>query len=132
MIEPLKEFAHSKLLSAQRLKRFVLGDDFERAVDNASESELKDIRSLIDKMDLAPLQRLVKRLNMHDLESLSYRDLRQVAKNYHIRGWHWLPKESLIFEIEQARQRNNEANANNEHVRATGSNENPSNSIGDS
>ena len=83
-------------------------------------------------MDLAPLQRLVKRLTMHDLESLSYRDLRQVGKNYHIKGWHWLPKESLIFEIEQARQRNNEANSNNEHGRDIGSNENPSGSVRDS
>ena len=114
MIEQLKEFAHSKLLIAQRLNRVVSSDDFARAVELADCEQRTRLRSLIDRMDLDPLKNLIRELLMNDLESLSYRALRELGKRYHVRYWHTLPKESLIWEIENARTKSDSANVNSD------------------
>jgi DNA integrity scanning protein DisA with diadenylate cyclase activity len=130
VIEQLKDFAHSKLLTAQRLQRFVSSPDFERAVDKATHEQKLRIRELIDRMDVKPLQRLVKELTLDDLESLSYRDLREVAKRHHVKYWHRLPKESLIDEIERVREKKNETDSANEHPGNVESDENADSTVG--
>lgn len=119
----LKEFAHMKLLIAQRLDRFVSSKSFEKAFERANQNQKERMRDLIDKLDLKPLQRLVKELNIDDLESLSFRELRELGKRRHVRYWHILPKESLIFEIEK---RQDETNTNSKHKGDSGSNEDTS------
>ena len=128
----LREFAHTKLLIAQRLNRFVSSSDFDRAFAKADRTQRKRMQELIDKLDLKPLQDLVKRLTNDDLESLSFRDLRELAKQWHVRYWHQLPKDSLIYEIEAAMRKKNETDNSDEHRGDVRGDEDPGNEIGDS
>lgn len=128
-LETITEFAHSKLTASQRLYRYVSGDEFQRAYIRANANQRKKFKELVDVMDLTVIQRIAKRLVEDDLESLSFYELRELAKNYHVRFWHKLPKASLIFEIE-ARKKNVQ-HASQQYARNAGSDENPDSSLGD-
>jgi len=96
---------------AQRLKRYVNGEEFERGCELATEHQLEKIREYVDNLDLAPLKKFIKKIrrDADEIEVLPYKELREVARDLNIRYWHELPMESLILEIQNARDASNNA-----------------------
>jgi hypothetical protein len=103
VIDELRNFAHSKFLLAQRVKRYVSGPEFERAYQFAKDEDRKKFKGWIETLDLTPLRRRVQELLMEDLDSLSYKNLRELGKRHHIKHWHLLDKETLLWEVRNAR-----------------------------
>jgi hypothetical protein len=96
MKEVLIELSHSKFLAAQRLHRFVLSDNFGRAIEEATPDQIKELREYIEDGNLDRLRALTRVIIRNDLSAKSMTELRLLGRMYRIKDYTNLTKASLL------------------------------------
>lgn len=94
--EALIELSHSRLLNAQRLHRYIISPQCQKAIDLATDEQIK---TMCECNDIVRLRKLTRDILTNEIEAKNITELRRLGSAYRIKGYCHMTKASLLSEI---------------------------------
>lgn len=91
-----------KILNLRAFSRYASTDEFEEVFFSVKADIRNQVDAIFDSADLDKLRAWVKANRKQSLETLSYRELRERAKNQNIFFWSRLSKDELVEALRAA------------------------------
>lgn len=87
---------HRQILDLRAFERILLTNEFESAYISASTDLRNKLDLIVKNVDVDALKTWIKNLSRNDLESMSYRELRELCKRHNIFRWSRLDKDQMV------------------------------------
>ncbi len=95
----LREITHARLLTVQRLHRYIVSTQFEKAANLANREQFTKLKMLTENSDFQGLKNLVDEILFDEIESKSVADLRKLGRDHRVKDYGRLSKASLLAAI---------------------------------